>query len=139
MKKLLVVALTFSLFVSCDKDDDCNQDQAGISGNYRITAVTYKQTSSSPEVDYYSTFFPDACDRDDVITLNANGTYTVTDAGVQCVPPNTDSGTWSTNGTTITIDGETGNIVSFNCDALVFGQGDIFIAGDQLKPTLTRQ
>ena len=139
MKKLLVVAFALTLFVSCDKDEDCNQDMAGIAGSYRVTAVTYKQTSSSSEVDYYNLFFPNACDRDDIITLNANGTYVLTDGGVQCSPPNTDAGTWTQSGNTITIDGEAGTIMSFNCDAMVFGQNDIIVVGDQLKLTLTRQ
>ena len=140
MKKIIVVALAFTLFVSCDKDDDtCNQDMAGIAGSYRVTAVTYKQTSSSAETDYYNFFFPDACDRDDILTLNANGTYTLTDAGVVCSPSNTDTGTWSQTGNTIIVDGEAGTILSFNCDALVFGENDVIIAGDQLKLTLTRQ
>lgn len=140
MKKLIIVALAFTMFVSCDKDKDtCNQDMAGISATYRITAVTYRQTPTGPEIDYYTTFFPDACDRDDFITLNANGTYTYTDAGTVCSPDNNRTGTWSVSGNTITVDGEAGTILSFDCDFLVFGQNDIFVANDQLKLTMARQ
>src|SRR5687768_18413766 len=105
MKKLIVFVLAVSLLVSCKKDEVCNQDMAGVSATYRITAVTYKANSTAPEQDFYNQFFTDACERDDLIILNSNGTYVFTDAGVRCVPPGDDNGTWSISGNTITIDG----------------------------------
>lgn len=72
MKKLIIISLTFSIFVSCNKnkDETCNLSTASVSGSYKITAVRYKPTPTG--TDYYNTFFTDACEKDDIITLNAN-------------------------------------------------------------------
>ena len=140
MKKLIIFVLFASLLASCNKKDKtCNQDAAGVSGTYKITAVTYKATAGSAEQDYYSFLFPDACQRDDQWIFSSNGTYVYSDAGVKCVPPGDDNGTWSINGNTITIDGDPATVQSFNCSALVVVATDINVVGDQLKITFARQ
>jgi len=139
MKKLTLLVLTLSLLASCKKDKNCNKDMAGVSGSYKVTAVTYKSTPTGTEQDYYSTFYTDACEKDDIITLNSNGTYVFTDAGVKCVPSGDDTGTWNVSGNNITIDGQTEQIESFDCSRLVILEVDVNIAGDRLKIVLTRQ
>ena len=144
MKKSIIFCLALSLFFSCKKDKDgggstCKQDMAGISGTYKITSVTYKTSSTAAEQDYYTLFFPDPCERDDVYNLKANGTYTFTDAGVKCSPPGDFSGNWNVNGNVGNIDGYSITIQSFNCSSLVIVWPDYFSFGDQVKFTFTRQ
>ena len=97
MRKLIIILFAFSLFTSCKKDKDktCALSVTAVAGNYKITAIRYKATPTSAETDYFNIFFSDPCERDDVFSFNANGTYILTDAGVRCSPPGDDSGLWS--------------------------------------------
>ena len=141
MKRLTIIMLFIGFILSCKKNDDssCKTDTASIAGSYKITAVTYKANSSSSEMDYFNILFPDACDRDNVTTLNANGTYLLKDAGVVCSPPDDDNGTWSSSATTMNVDGDIYIIESFNCKTLILSITDVQTTGDKLKITLTRQ
>jgi len=144
MKKLIVLTFTMAVIFSCKKEKDmpankCTTDVASISKSYRLTAYTYKQTPSSQEVDYYNTIFPDACDRDNVLKFNANGTYELIDAGLVCSPSGSDNGQWSLIGNTIQIDGEPLTIESFDCNKLVISSSNVMVAGDKLKITLIQQ
>ena len=142
MKKiLLLVSVSLVLFTSCkkDKDEDCTLSTAAVAGTYKVTAVRYKASAAAAEQDYYNVFFPDACDRDDTQTLNANGSATFNDAGVKCTPPNDYTSTWSLSGNTITIDGDAANVDSFNCTTLVLSASGVIMAGDKITITYTRQ
>jgi hypothetical protein len=141
MKKLIFFSLIICSGLSCKKNTDktCNLDTASVAGSYKVTAIRYKATATSPETDYYNQFYPDACERDDIITLNANGTATYTDAGVKCTPAGDDTGTWSLSGNTITIDGGPAHVDSFNCSSMTISEVDVFATGDQLIIVLTRQ
>jgi hypothetical protein len=148
MKKLpflptIIFAITVVIGISCKKDKDkspsCTTDVASISGSYKFTAYSYKETPTSPEQDYFTVIFPDACERDDVLSLNSNGNYTITDAGIVCSPAGSDSGTWSLSGSTMTINGDPATIQSFDCKTLVLVNNDIMVSGDQLKITLAKQ
>jgi len=144
MKKLIVLTLTLTIIFSCKKEKDkpankCTTDVASISKSYRLTAYTYKQTSSSQEIDYYNTLFPDACDRDNVLKFNVNGTYELIDAGMVCSPSGSDNGSWTLTGNTMQIDGESMTIESFDCNKLVISSSNVFVAGDKLKITLIQQ
>ena len=133
--------LSLILIFSCKKDNDpsCTTDTASISGSYKITAITYKESPSSPEEDYYAMVFPDACERDDVMTFKTNGTYQSTDDGTVCSPAGGDSGTWAVSGSTMTIDGDPVTIESFNCKTLILVNTDTQTQGDKFKITLTKQ
>ena len=140
MKNPIVFILLLTLFAACKKKDKtCKQDTAGISGSHRVTTVTYKASASSAEQDFYNQLYPDPCDRDDLVILKTDGTYTFTDAGVQCVPTSDDTGTWSVSGSTVSIDGDPYIIESFNCSNLVILATDFNVPGDQIKYTFTRQ
>ncbi len=142
MKKVLFILLSAFTLISCKKDKDetaCTSTAASIAGAYKITAVTYKASATSAEMDYFTLVFPDACERDDVLSLNINGTYMLTDAGIVCSPPNTDNGNWSISGNTMTIDGDPSSIESYNCQTLILIQTGVQVAGDRYKITLTRQ
>lgn len=140
MKKTLAFFLVIVMFVSCnkDKEDECTLSANAVSGNHRITAVRYKATPTSAEVDYYTTLYTDPCERDDVFNFNANGTYVFTDAGVVCSPSNSDNGTWSLSGNTVTIDGDPANVDSFNCTTLTVSISDYFAVGDKITIVFTR-
>lgn len=148
MKKLpilpiLLFTIAVAIGISCKKDDDkktaaCTTDVASISGPYKITAYTYKQTPTSPEEDMLATFFDD-CERDDVFSFNSNGNYAVADVGVVCSPSGGYSGTWSLSGNSMNVDGDIYTIESFNCKTLVLVSNDAIVTGDKIKLTLTRQ
>ena len=129
------------LIFSCKKDkgSSCTISMASISGSYKKTAVTYKASATSAEVDYFSTVFPDACEWDDINTFDTNGTSHLTDAGIVCSPPSTDNGTWSLSGNIMTTGGVPFTIESFDCKTLVLSFPNIQVAGDKLKITHTRQ
>lgn len=136
------VAITTLLFLSCSKDPEnptCTTSSATIAGSYKVTAATYKASPSAPEIDYINVL-NDACERDDIITFNSNGTYQYTDAGIVCSPSGNDIGTWSLTGTTsITIDGDAAILESFDCKTLILANTDTQVAGDRIKITLTKQ
>lgn len=137
---MLIAICIMALLASCKKDaETCTLSTSAVSATYEITAVRYKASPSSSEVDYYNQFFPDPCQRDDRITLNSNGTYIMTDAGVACTPPGDDNGTWSLSGNTMTIDGEATNVDNFNCSTLTISISDVNTPGDRLILVLTRR
>ena len=135
MKRILLIA-TISLFTlaSCDKDDDCEQNVNTVSGTYKLTALKYKPSGSSTEIDFYALM--DACEKDDLTILSSNGTYVYDDAGTVCSPDGSFNGTWSLSGNTITVDGEAGTISSFDCENLTFYVED---SGERLTFTYNKQ
>ena len=137
--RLLMIFSAVLILSGCKKDSNCEKTTAAIAGSYKITAAKYKANASTPEVDWLILGSTPACQKDDITTLNANGTYSTTDAGVVCDPVNTDSGNWSVSGNAITIDGQTSNIESFNCSALVISSTGNFTSDDKLTITLTKQ
>lgn len=145
MKKLLFSMLAFSSLLACKKDDGnndgCALSSAALAGKYKTTSVKYKQSSAFPEVDYYNVLLSDACDRDDYITFNADGTYVVTDAGVVCFPNNNTSGTWSLSGNILTQDSpsNTSTVENFSCTSFTTKHTNVFVSGDILYVTVTRQ
>jgi hypothetical protein len=141
MKKLIVISLLTAMFLSCNKDEDqnCTLSTSSAAGTWRITAVRYKANASAAEQDFYNQYFTDPCERDDNVVLNANGTYVFNDAGVQCVPPGDDTGTWSATSTTITVDGGTSNVDNYNCSTITISNVDVFVTGDKIILVLTRQ
>ena len=141
MKKSIFFILIICSGLSCKKnaDKNCNLDTASVAGSYKVTSIRYKATATSSETDYYNQFFTDVCERDDIMTLNANGSATFTDAGIKCTPPGDDTSTWSLSGNTITIDGGPAHVDSFNCSSITISENDVYATGDHLTFVLTRQ
>ena len=139
MKKLLFsVTLAALTLISCKKDkDECTTSTATLSGNYRQTAIKYKQTPTSAEQDFFAAL--DACEKDDILALNANGAYSYQDAGTVCTPNGSYSGTWSYSGSTITVDGDAATIQSFDCTSLVIYIENAIVPGDRITTTLVKQ
>ncbi len=149
MKKILTLALAFIAITSCKKDNDPAQASLevtanNVAGTYKITAATASVGTASQDIFNNNSFF-DACDRDDTYTLTAvtstSGAYNVTDAGVQCSPNNTATGTYSLNtaAKTITINGQTGNITTLTATTLVVSQSNFMNSGFTVTVTYTRQ
>ncbi len=138
---LTVLALS-SIFFSCKKEDSaeppCSISMQNLSGSYKFSALKYKLTPASPEVDFFALL--DDCEKDDLLILNANGTYQFKDLGITCLPDGNEIGTWKLNGTTVTSDGILeGTISSFECKTLVFYNENYNIAGDRAILTFVKQ
>ncbi|MFN4316290.1 MAG: lipocalin family protein [Chitinophagaceae bacterium] len=99
MKKHLILPAVLALFISCKKsnDDSCPTTMAGIAGSYKLVSFTVNGFDAT------DTYF-EACEKDNIIELNANGTYNFIDAGVACDPPGGSTGSWSLAGNQFTID-----------------------------------
>ncbi len=141
MKKTTIIVLSVFILFSCKKknENNCTITAAAIAGPYKITAATYKANATAAETDYFNFLF-EPCERDDVYTFNAAGTYQLADVGIICTPSGRDNGTWSLSGTTVmTIDGDPVTLESFDCKQLILVNTDTQAAGDKLKLTLTRQ
>ena len=123
MKKLILLSLAGTFFLaSCKKDENCDLNSSSLVGTYRATSITYKASAGSPEIDVYSGL--DACEKDDLIIFNDNGSVIFQDAGQVCSPSGNDTGTWSLSGNTILLDGEAGTVSSFDCDTMVLTMTD---------------
>jgi hypothetical protein len=128
------------LCISCQKkpEDTCVTSVASISGAYKLTTLQYKLNASAPAQDYL--VFMDACEKDDIITLKTDGTYTYQDAGTVCTPNGSDNGTWTLSGSVINSDGVVDGIIeSFDCHTLVFYAKDVYTPGDRLTFTIVKQ
>jgi hypothetical protein len=135
---LLTVLCVFLSSCQKNKDEDCATTVASLSASYKLASMSYKISASAPAQDYL--VFMDACEKDDIITLKSNGTYTYQDAGVACTPNGNDAGVWSLNGSTITSDGLiAGTIESFDCHTLVFYLTNINTAGDRMTISMVKQ
>lgn len=141
--KSAFAALTLSsLLLACKKDTpaepDCSLSLNGLAGKYKLTKMQYKRDASAPEVDYLQ--FMDDCEKDDVVELKNNGTYTYTDGGTVCDPNGNDTGTWSISGNTINGDGTVdGTVSSYDCKTLVYYGTSIYLPGDKMTFTITKQ
>lgn len=142
MKKVILSLLVGSvLFTSCKKDDkSCDLNATNLAGTYKITSVKYKASALVPEVEVFTnSAWYDACEKDDLTVLNANGTYNYQDAGTVCTPAGDDTGVWALAGNTLTVDGEPGNVASFSCSGMTLTQSNVQATGDLLTITFTKQ
>ncbi len=141
MTKTIIAATLFALsFTACTKGSDENKSVAisneSLAGKYAFGSVTYK-AAGSPEQDYpmYTN-----CQKDDKITLSANGVFLYSDEGEKCDPPGEKTGTWSlsSNNTVITLDGSELNLLSFDGSVLKVGDTDTDIrTGTSITITIT--
>jgi hypothetical protein len=130
MKKTSIrlgLAIIFSTLIlaGCTKKE--GEDQVEITaqtlaGSYKLTALTYKNPITGQNEDYLKEM--DACEKDDIVTLNANYSANYTDAGTQCSPNGSyDNAQWQLDGKNIFIPGSSddysGEVKSFNGKTLV--------------------
>lgn len=110
----------------------------GLAGTYKLTALKYKAGADSPELDYMP--FREVCENDDLIVLEANGTYRYNDLGQVCSTDGSGIGTWSVAGNVIISDGiVSGTIQNFDCHFLTVYSDDFIIPGDRITLTIEKQ
>src|SRR5258708_4274089 len=107
-KTVMTLCLGFVMLIvisSCHKDkkDSCGINMTSLSGTYKLTSLKYKMSATAPEQDYLALL--DDCQKDDIITLNPDGTYDYKDLGSVCTPNGGGTGTWSLTGNVISSDG----------------------------------
>jgi hypothetical protein len=140
VKTLITGFIILIATVSCkkEKEDACLPTKAAIAGTYKVTAFTYRETSTSPEQNYL--LFKEPCELDDLLEFNVNGIYTYRDMGIVCSPDGGDTGSWSILGNKFISDGVVaGTMQSFDCKTLVVYTESILIPGDKITLTITRQ
>ena len=124
---------------SCKKDTpstSCTYNTASVLGSYKTTSFLYKADAATPEVDLFPSY-PN-CQKDDLLTFNSNGTYTLSEGATSCNPSNADSGTWSISGNNMILDGETVEIQNFSCSGFKVKTTDI-TSGESFTITLAKQ
>lgn len=139
MRKIILSAIVLStVLFSCKKDDAkvCDLNSANVAGAYKITAIKYKPSATLPEVDVFATL--DACEKDDITVLNANGTMAYQDAGTVCAPAGDYTSTWSLTGSILTVDGDPYTVSSFTCSGATLTQTGT-TAGELTTVTLVKQ
>jgi|SRR5450432_94696 hypothetical protein len=123
MRKIVLAAsaIGFILVINACKKSASNNSSAktvqNLSGSYSLVSLTASLLGAS--VDLYDSL--PACDKDNVIQLNANMSAQFVDAGVPCVPPSDSTGTWSLSSNTdsIYVDGSPNFIKSWDGKTLV--------------------
>ena len=140
---MLTIIFSAVLLGACkkDKDEAVEPTKENLAGSYKLTGLT-TSTSSTGEVDTYSQL--EACERDDIYTLNTDFSATYTDAGTKCDPEGTYESAWSLDeNKNIVITGGTmdyeGTVKSFNGKTLVIeGTYNVGITYT-IKATFTKQ
>lgn len=147
MKRTLLPSLVLlSLFISCKKkeastDVELDVTLANVAGSYKITAAKLTTLGTTQDI-YNDPMYFDLCEKDDIIRFTTSGTYTITDLGTMCNPPNNDAGVYSVNTTakTITVDGETGNVKSLTATKLIVEQTmGTGVSASSITVTYTKQ
>jgi hypothetical protein len=142
LKSAFALVLISNLLFSCQKETaeekTCSINVQNLSGKYKLSSFTYKETSTSPEVDLRT--IQESCEQDDLLILNPNGTYITEDAGVSCNTNENDSGSWSLTGNKLSSDGIlTGTISRFDCNNLQYFVKNIYKDGDIAEFKLRKQ
>ena len=102
MKKgFLLSILASMIFISCKKSSNttCSLNSNSIVGSYKITS--YMMTSNGQTLDLFSdTTYVPFCQRDNIFSINSNGTFAESEGAISCNPPSAsgNTGTWSLNG-----------------------------------------
>jgi hypothetical protein len=123
MRKIIIAGAAIVLFpltYACKKSDTNGSSAKtvqNLSGSYGLADLTV--TYSGLTLDLYDSL--PACEKDNTIQLETNGTAQFIDAGMQCVPPSDSSGTWSLspNGDSLYIQGSGNLIKSWDGKTLV--------------------
>lgn len=144
MKLAIVLMACGTIFFSCKKDKEqdkptgCTVNMENLAGSYRLTALQYKETANATPVDYLAPM--EDCEKDDILTLKSDGTYSYADAGTVCTPSRSDNGTWQLKDNVLTSDGTlNGTVAAFDCKTLTYYVENSLKTGDRLTFTLVKQ
>ena len=123
MKKVLfgLLSLTLILGTACKKSKDAPAfTKENVAGAYGLIKVTFKSNAGGGEQDITSQYVDD-CEKDDIITLKADGTYDSKDAGQQCTGDYT--GSWNIpSANKFDLDGEVYDLVSWDGSQMAVSQ-----------------
>lgn len=120
-KHHIFFAATFIVFsaIACSKKNDNNNSITveNLSGTYALKALVWKLGTES--INVYEAL--DACDKDNLIRLNADLTAGFIDDGIMCTPPENATGTWRLSGDSLYLSSSDlgGKITSFDGTTLV--------------------
>jgi hypothetical protein len=124
MKKLFILLTAIMIagtFQSCKKDSDST------STDNKSILISYGWILTDIQFDGQSFWsFMDDCDKDNVLTFNANGTTTEEGGALKCDPNEVfETGTWEMiNNTTVEIDGDILKIESISSSNMILSQTD---------------
>ena len=142
MKKILLLSSLFALaFVGCKKssssdNNSCTLSASSIVGSYKITSVIISTQGQNIEI-FNNDAFYDPCERDDIYTVNANGTYAISEGATSCSPSGAETGNWTLNGSSFTYGTETATISEFTCSS--FKLTSSTMTGESYTITMTKQ
>lgn len=89
MKYILILLISVVFMTSgCRKSEEfvpCTFDSTNFSGQYMITEATIKDDAQSLPIDDYATW--SECEKDDLYSIESNGTITFSEGAVSCDPP----------------------------------------------------
>ena len=75
--------MAMSALFACKKEKDntpgCPVTMETLSGDYKLTALEYKASSTAAPADYLA--YMDDCEKDDTLRLKNDGTYNKEDGG----------------------------------------------------------
>jgi len=139
MRKILLAASAITLLVvinACKKSSSTTNARTvqNLSGSYTITALS--ANLSGLVLNLYDSL--PACEKDNLINLNADGSAAFIDAGTKCVPPSDSTGTWSLsqNTDTVYVAGSASFIKSWDGSTLVLTNAET-ISGIPVTATTT--
>ena len=141
MKKILSIAIVAIVaFTGCKKSSNdsnsCALSASSIVGTYKITSVVLSTQGQTLEI-FNNDAFYDPCQRDNIYTINGNGTFSVTEGATSCNPPGDETGTWTLDGSTFTYAGQVTTVSEFTCSS--FKLTSTPMAGESYIITMTRQ
>lgn len=123
-----LISLLFTISCSPDKELEPALTKQAIIGDYIVTAITAKSPTSEWDV---SEYYMEDCERDDVIHFKADLTFEVTDDGIKCNPPTSESGPWDIiNDHTIFLDDDEAEVKKWDGKELHFARPDIINGQD---------
>jgi len=134
IKSLFSIALSNLLFVvlisgNCNKDETpATKTEMITSSNWRFEKATASGFDVSSQVD--------ACIKDNVITFSANGTGTIVEGPIICVPPTASAFTWSfqSNETVLSLSTPLITGGSGNFTIVTLNQVNLAISQDMIIP-----
>jgi len=122
MKKIITLtAFLTIIFSSCKKaelvpESTCLLSASNLLGTYKITSILYKSSPQTPEIDYF--MYYDECKKDNLLIINSNNTYIISEGATACSPTTTESGNWNLNQNSFTMNSELGSVTDFSCTGM---------------------
>lgn len=119
-KTLALVLFATATFTACKKnhdDDSLAITKENLVATYTVSSIKIK-ASGYGEQDVTNSW-GDACERDDQTVLKSGGVMNYVDAGTKCSPAGDYTGTWSLDGSKLTVDGDVSTIKSLSKSTLV--------------------